>query len=686
MKRQNYIKMKCINKTIRKMKLRRNELKPATNLKQLFARIRDYLAGNVTGITRDETLAQELINLLFCKIYDENNTSNDEILLFRIDKGEKEDAVKERVNKLFNKVKEEYHDVFSSKDEITLDSKSLFYILNELQEYSITSSSREVIGEAFETFIGPALRGGEGQFFTPKNVVDMTLNILNPKIGDTILDPACGSGGFLMVALSHLWEQVENQNKNLNNNKKKRKEEIASKFIRGIDKDRFLAKVTKAYLALIGDGRECIFCENSLEIPEKWKKEINEKIGLEKFDIIITNPPFGAKIPIKEKYLLSQYDLGYVWKKHNETLWTKTGTLQKYQPPQILFIERCLQLLKVGGRVGIVLPDGILSNVSDGYIRRFILDNAKIVAIVDCPSETFQPSTATKTSLLFLEKTKEKVKDDYKIFMSIIKECGHDKRGRENRQDELPLVPKRFKEREKINSYDRLGFLVNLSDIENSQGLILTPKYYNPEIKLRLKELEDSGKYELISIKDLIKHGLVNVKRGNEIGSKHYGLGEIPFIRTSDISNWEIRINPETCVDEDIYIKYAKGQDLQIEDLLFVNDGGRMVGEVAIITSHDSKAVIQSHIRRIRITDKKKLNPYLLLYLFKLPVVREQIESKRFVQSTIPSLGNRLFEVILPIPKDENTKIDITQKIRNMVNKRAEMKKEIFNFITNNNI
>jgi len=449
---------------------------------------------------------------------------------------------------------------------------------------------------------------------------------------------------------------------------------VAEENFFGFDINPDLVKATKMNMVMNNDGSGNISRTDSLLPPHEWdddfKTYISKKLGIKKtdlknekdlqlFDVIITNPPFGAKIPIEEKNILSQYDLGHIWKKYDKSLWEKSKKLQSYQPPQILFIERCLQLLKPKGRMGIVLPDGILSNTSDGYIRRFILNNSKIIAIVDCPPETFQPSTATKTSVLFLEKTEKKSEEDYKIFMSVIKECGHDKRGRENRLDELPLVIKKFKEREKINGYDRLGFFINVSDIEKSEDLILTPKYYNPEIKLKLKELEQSGKYELISLKKLVKDGVINIKRGNEIGSKHYGLGDIPFIRTSDISNWEIRINQETCVDEDVYIKYAKNQDLHINDILFVNDGGRMVGEVAIITLHDGKIIIQSHIRRIRIINKEKLNPYLLLYLFKLPIVQEQIESKRFVQATIPSLGSRLLEVILPIPKNENMKKDI---------------------------
>lgn len=666
------------------MNLKRNELKPATNLKVLFSKIRDYLAGNVCGITRDETLAQELINLLFCKIYDENSTSENSLVSFKVDEIEKEIDVKRRIDELFKKVKKEYSDVFSERDMISLDPKSLTQIIKELQIYCITSSSREVIGEAFEIFIGPALRGGEGQFFTPRNIVEMTVNILNPKIGDLIIDPACGSGGFLIVALSNLWKKIDDKYKGKISERElhNKKEEVASKFIRGIDKDRFLAKVTKAYLALMGDGRECIFCENSLEELSKWNKETRDQIHLVEFDFVITNPPFGSKIPIKEESILSKYDLGHTWIKKDDDSWVKTEKLQLYQPPQILFIERCLHLLKPGGKVGIVLPDGILSNISDSYIRQFILNNAKIIAIVDCPSETFQPSTATKTSVLFLEKKSGKKRENYEIFMSLVKECGHDKRGIENRPDEMPLVPKKFKKADKTISYDRLGFFINLKDIKRSNGLILAPKYYNPEIKSKLENLKKTDKYTFMSIGELIQKGAIDIKRGNEIGSKYYGLGEIPFIRTSDISNWEIRINPETCVDEEIFSKYSKTQDLQVEDILFVNDGGRMVGEAAIISQHDSTMIIQSHIRRIRVLKKDILDPYLLLYLLKMPMVKKQIESKRFVQSTIPSLGSRLSEVILPIPKDKKQRIEIISKIKDMIYKRAKLKNQIFSFIT----
>lgn len=430
---------------------RRKDLEKPKNLKHVFNDIRNHLAGMTTGITRDEAIAQEIINLLFCKIYDEINTPPEEQVKFRAGVEESPQEVKNRIVNLFEEVRREYDDVFDEGDRIKLDAESIVYIVGELQRFAITEAERDAIGDAFEVFIGPALRGTEGQFFTPRNVVKMAIEMLDPKIGEYIIDPACGSGGFLIVALEYVWNKLEKEAKRKGWSKEllavKRKE-LASKYIAGIDKDSFLAKVTKAYMAIIGDGRGGIFCENSLVPPEEWNQKTRQKIELGKFDVLITNPPFGTKIPVKGERILKQYELGFKWKFNKETKgWERTNKLQDKQPPQILFIERCLQLLKPGGRMGIVLPDGILGNVTDGYIRKFILDKAKILAVVDMPPETFQPSTSTKTSLLFLQKKKEGERDEnYPIFMAVAKKCGHTRRGYPIDEDDFPLIVKEFKQ------------------------------------------------------------------------------------------------------------------------------------------------------------------------------------------------------------------------------------------------
>ncbi len=444
---------------------RRKDLKRPSNLKAVFKDIRNHLAGNVTGITRDEALAQELVSVLFCKIYDEVNTGQNEIVSFRSGHGEKAQDVHKRIIDLFEKqVKPEYADVFSERDVITLDAENLVYVVGELQNYCITEAERDAIGDAFETFIGPALRGGEGQFFTPRNVVRMIIEILDPEPGNMILDPAAGSGGFLIMALERVWRKLEAQAMEKGWSDallERKKRDIATRCFRGIDKDSFLAKVTKAYMAVIGDGRGGVFCENSLLPPDEWNYASQNAVKLGTFDLVITNPPFGTKIPIKGEHVLSQFDLGYKWKKDKKTGQVeKTSALYEDQPPQILFLERCLQFLKPGGRMGIVLPESVFGMPTYEYVMVFLQARAKILGVVSMPEPLFKTSgkggTHAKVAVLFLEKTVPTENEDYDIFMADVKWCGHDSRGnptirldesgKEVLLDDVPKVAERFKE------------------------------------------------------------------------------------------------------------------------------------------------------------------------------------------------------------------------------------------------
>lgn len=428
-------------------KFKRKDLKPTHNLKATFKAIRNHLAANTVGATRDEVLAQQLINLIFCKIYDERFTEPNDIVTFRAGVDEEAKDVKERILDLFDKVKRKYKEVLDDSDTITLDPNSVAYVVGELQNYCLIEAERDVIADAFETFIGHALKGGQGQFFTPRNVVKMMVDILDPDEEDLIIDPACGSGGFLIEALRHVWRKLDAEGEKYhwnNENLKEEKMEFALNRIRGIDKDYFLAKVAKAYMAIVGDGKSGIFCEDSLEKPENWDSKTKEKVDLGKFSVLLTNPPFGSKIPVRGEDKLKQFELGHKWKLNKKTGEWEKGKLKDKEAPQILFIERCLQLLKDGGRMAIVLPDGIFGNNQLGYIRQFIVKQARIIAVIDVPIETFQPNTGTKTSILILQKTKN-IPEDYPVFMAIAETCGHDRRGNVKEEDDIAQISNEFK-------------------------------------------------------------------------------------------------------------------------------------------------------------------------------------------------------------------------------------------------
>jgi type I restriction enzyme M protein len=208
---------------------------------------------------------------------------------------------------------------------------------------------------------------------------------------------------------------------------------------------------------------------NTLLPPHEWSTDVKDKLAaalsMDKgsfrnkddigvFDIVITNPPFGSKIPIKDSHILEQFDLGHIWEQDEEGVWHKTNRLQSSVPPEQLFVERCHQLLKPGGRLAIVLPDSILGNPGLGYIRQWLIKHTYITASIDLHVDTFQPKNGTQTSVLFTRKKTEEEKrkeersgkmSDYNIFMAMVEHVGHDKRGnpifKRDKQGNEILVP-----------------------------------------------------------------------------------------------------------------------------------------------------------------------------------------------------------------------------------------------------
>jgi len=653
-------------------------------LPEVFKEIYYWLYTN-SNLPRAERLGAEMVRILFCKIYDELYNKDESI--FKVNPNENDSDASKRIKLLFEKVKDAYPDVFDKDEKLHLDDRSICYVMRRLQNYKLLDANRDVISEAFQAFWGPGLRGEKGQFFTPRNVIKLCVEFLEPKTGERIIDPACGSGGFLIESMDHLSKKI----------KESEMKSLAFNNIFGIDKEIDLAKIAKTYMAIVGDGHSNIFCADSLD-ADSWPEAMKEKIKEDSFDIVFTNPPFGARISVDDKRILKRYKLGYAWEKIKDGQWKITDVILPRQTPQVLFLERCLQLLKPGGRMAIVLPDGVFGNPTDRYILQYIFQVSKVLAIVSLPPETFLPGTHTKTSVLFLERRDFNMEKDenYEIFMAIANRVGHDKDGKPLYKmdksgkyildeygkriidDDLPEIVKRFRlfKKGELTEYDHLGFVINYSKIRERE-FILIPNYYDPEIESELNKLEKSGKYELISIGELMKRGLISIRRGHEVGSRYYGMGSVPFVRTSDIVNWEIKVDPIKSIPEEIYEKYKKMQNIKENDILLVTDGTFLIGRTAIVTSADEKIVIQSHIRRIRCLKPDILHPYLLLYLLNTDIVQKQIKAKTFVQATISTVADRLKEIVLPIPKERSLKEEIIEEVSKIIRMKVEAKLRI---------
>ncbi len=431
-------------------KPRVDQLKPATSDALLFAfrRCHNYIAGN-QGLQKPDAF-WELLKLIFCKIHDERFSDD---LQFYAAGNERASMngqlkVKARLDKLFEAVKTEYKAIFKAGDAIDLHPPVLAYLVAQLQMYSLLESDIDVKGRAYEEIVGSNLRGDRGEFFTPRNICAMAVTMLDPGERSFILDPACGTGGFLITAMNHVIAKIAEAERRrggsqerIENATRTRVTKFAQGFLVGIDLNPNLVKASKMNMVMNNDGAGGLYQANSLARSASWTDEkLRERNLAGKVDLLFTNPPFGSKIPVDTPAILENYDLGHAWSYDAGTdHWEKTKNVARSQPPEILFIERCVRFLKPGtGRAAIVLPDGILGSPGLGYVREWILRHCRILASVDLHPDTFQPFVSIQTSLLVLQrKTDEQVTleaaagqmQDYEVFMAVASHVGHDKRG-----------------------------------------------------------------------------------------------------------------------------------------------------------------------------------------------------------------------------------------------------------------
>jgi type I restriction enzyme M protein len=670
---------------------RRKDLKPTHNLKSAFRAIRNYLAANNIGATRDEVLAQQIINIIFCKIYDERFTAPDDIVTVRAGVGEDAQIVKDRILELFDKVRKQYKEVFDKSDDISLDMNSIVYVVGELQNYCLIDVERDIIADAFETFIGHALKGGQGQFFTPRNVVKMMVEIVNPGEDDLIIDPACGSGGFLIEALRHVWKKLDEKGKKYSWKKddiQKMKMEFALNNICGIDKDYFLSKVAKAYMVIIGDGQSGIFTEDSLEVPKNWTAQAKQKIALNKFSVLLTNPPFGKDIKIVSEEKLKQYDLAYNWKKTG-VQYEKTGKLKVEETPQIIFIERSLQFLKDGGKMGIVLPETFFHAPNSKYVLEYMQRNNNILWIIDIPHNTFRPHNNAKCVIIIFEKN---VPQKPFINMAVAEEMGHNHQGKEIYRwdyktksinqaelwDDIPLILNEFKS----SKFAKYCFKVNYKECVKTS--VFVPRYYWQNKTLEIAQIAKNENLMLVPLKQLIEEKIITFFDGDGSPPAEYkGMGEYPYIRVKDIVNWEIYKDPTAKIPEKIYNLFKVGKkQLREKDIVYVRRGSYRIGSVAMVSPYDTEVLLTREILVLRIVDannKYNLTPYYLLYLLSHALVSMQSFNKVLIETTLPNIADRWRETKLPISKDENKRKRISRKIEKVIENKWDAIKGIEN-------
>ena len=603
---------------------------PATEstrgLPETFQRLYFNLYSN-SRASRAERIIEDLSLLLLAKLASELNGTLADLNKVRSGGGSANSV-------LIPLLKEIYPGLVDSGQRFSIGDESVRSALAALDAVNLSAAPAHVLGEAFQALMGPRLRGDKGQFFTPRSVVKSMVEVVAPNLHESVLDPACGTGGFLLEA--HSYRQRDSACR-----------EGRGALI-GIDKDHDLFRLSSALLQ-IGCGRAAqVFNHDSLS-PGGW----NQKAGIQQeFDVVLTNPPFGARIGIRDQEVLSSYALGHLWVEDRPKRWVETRALLGSQDPQVLFVELCVRRLKPGGRLGIVLPEGLFGNQRDSYIWEWLASQGRISGLLDCPRTTFQPGTDTKTNVLFFTKFAEDESPAggrrQSVRIAVASHCGHDRRGRTHYSDGRPYpddlrrLGKAFHNRKRSG-----GNPWHLATVE--VGGYLVPRYYSKELPVARQEAELTAGATIVSIGDLVSSAVLAIRKGNEVGSDAYGTGNVPFVRTSDISNFEISSDPTKSVSEEVFAKYEPQQKLRPGDVLMVVDGRYRIGATALLTRRNARCIVQSHLRVMSILQPSQLDPYALLFALSLPSVRLRIRNLVFIQSTLGTLGKRLLELKIPI-------------------------------------
>lgn len=587
----------------------------STNLIKTFNTIHDIIWEG--GKNDPLTAFDEFVKIIYLKLsLERNNDFNFQELYNNSDKSTFESF-------LVNFQKNFPNQSILNNNPINLTFQSITKIFKILDDINGNTEDEDLKGRAFEYFLGKIFRDELGQYFTPRNITSFMIKFLSPEKESHILDPACGSGGFLISGY-HFLKQSQSKEFNLY----------------GIELNSKVLNAASLEFLLFNLAESNLLNTNSLLPFEKLPN-----LQAKKFDYIFTNPPFGAITDDKE--ILISF---------------KLAKSKKAQKTEILFIERCIQFLKERGKMGIVLPDSILTNSSLGYVRSFIFEKTKVLGIISLPAHAFIPSGAgVKSSLVFLEKkSAHGIDNNYTIYIANVKNIGFDGRG-DQTTDDLPSV---LDEWNRYNQGDKnlsFGYIDTFSNI--SQKFIIK--------KQNFKEFSDE-KWDLLTLETLIdKIYIGKTPRRVEYSSENTGF---KILKVRDLTGRGIdwNISERGFVYNNFYMKNVKLK-IQKDDILFITSAhhpkyiGLKVDIIDYIPDRytEKGVLLTAELMVIRI-NKKKIDPYYV-YLF--------LKSEKgyyAIQNCIRGQSAHIYpkdikNIMIPVPKNMNygTILDYSKKIKN---------------------
>ncbi len=668
-------------------KYKKSQLAIPQNLKPVFVKCHNALYRS--GIS-SEDVAMDMVRLILAKRQDELSLSED--CRFYCTPSEYETTegrqkVAERVHRLFTTVRDANLDVFDESEKITANDAELAEVVSQVQMYSFTKADLDVIGAAYEVYVASHLKGERGQYFTNRLLIRLIVSIADPDEADIVLDPACGSGGFLVATLKHVRDKIDHQA-----SRSKESREVAIEQIRrnlyGVDISPKLVKVAQANMMLGKDGHSGIAQGDSLsDVMVTLPDRVTRRCGLGAATIVVTNPPFGSssqhRITSREK--LDLFDLGFKWEPGEDGLYKRTDELNREgHPPEVLFMERCIQWAKPGGKIGIVMARGQVDDVKSRAMRSMLLARCQILAIVNAHEDSFEPFNGSKATLIIVQKLKknERPPKDYKIFMGISKKIGQNSRGQpifrvddvgereiingqpvlDHDVDDIIESWRAFKKGAEIKH--PFCFSINRSQI-SGPDLSLNPVRYLPrfnEATQRVIEIGNREGWKVERLGDVAKvFNGPRFKRPYAAEGVTTGDGIVRYFTGTAMT----QSKGENIKYFDMN-KASKIQKKQIEQLtihtswILITDSGT-IGRVIFTLPHHDGVVATNNLIRVIIEDDELLRAYIYQFLH-TELGQNQLR-KNVYGTNQDHLEPRLVQdVMIPLPKDQKTMSKLGQK------------------------
>ncbi len=652
------------------------ELSRSDKILGKFEKIHNFIYAH-DGLSTQQTL-EEFIKILFIKVIDEKTRAGNfhmrEIELDHNESSKKPQQLIDGINGLFSDTIKAYPELFDKHDRIKLSPISLANTIHKLQDISLTNSLNDAKGLAFQKFLSHRERDGRGQFFTPEPIVDFCVRFIQPKPDETIIDPACGSGGFLSASFNYI----------LKNNGDIDTEKIVSENLYGLDINKSVARIAKMKLLLEAHVDTHVRCVNALtDLGEILLKLTGDK-SFKGFDVVLTNPPFGTAGKITDKKILSAFDLGHKWKKVGPENFVKTTALHAGQVAEILFIERCIDLLKEGGRMGIVLPNGHFENPSLEYLRSYIKQRTKILGVVNLPQETFIPyGTGIKASLLFVQKVRPNTAQKYTVFFSQIRKIGY--RGNKNGgpiylkdnygkilrdENKNPILdedlPNVISDYALFNNENHIETTHSFSIEYDEMGDRFDYDFYSPQYRRLIEKIKERHAVMLSDIADIVKTKSERLSNKDAI---------VEYVELSDISTSSLEITSSTQIvvhELPSRASYA----LEKGDIITAvagNSIGSRKHATALVGAEFKGTICTNGFRVLR---NFKIDPYYLIYYLRSRYFLEQISALR-TGAAIPSISDEDLGKLWIIIPDVDTIKQIGDSVRKSFKLRERSKREL---------